>query len=371
MPRPPEIPPALRLLIDALRDPSVASRYSPRQWNDVLATGYKHWLLGRLRNALEDAGVFENLPAKARERLDAAAIVIESSHTAVGYELNRVLRALGELDTPLVLLKGAAYLMAELAPARGRFIGDLDFMVPRASIAEVEGKLRIRGWSAAELSAYDQRYYREWTHEIPPLQHPDRETPVDVHFTIVPLAARYRPDAGALIRDALPLADRRLAVLAPADMVLHGAVHLFNDESDKPLRDLFDLHDLLNVFGSRPAFWEELLDRARLHGLSRPLYYALRHASRLLGTQVPPDVLHRADVPGRSTNALMDWLFETRFVRQPLAGTTLAASCARGALFVRMHWLRMPPLMLLRHLSVKSGVRIAELFKRPQADDAA
>jgi hypothetical protein len=31
----------------------------------------------------------------------------------------------------------------------------------------------------------------------------------------------------------------------------------------------------------------------------------------------------------------------------------------------------MPPLMLLRHLTVKSGVRIAEIFKRPQADDGA
>jgi hypothetical protein len=31
----------------------------------------------------------------------------------------------------------------------------------------------------------------------------------------------------------------------------------------------------------------------------------------------------------------------------------------------------MPPLMLLRHLGVKSVVRIAKLFRRPRTDDAA
>jgi len=371
LPHPPLVAPPHKYLIDALLDPSVVLRFSLRQWNDVLAIGFRHWLLGRLGAALEQAGLQHRIPEKARERIDAAAIAIDSSRTAVGYEVNRVLRALGPIGTPLVLLKGAAYLMADLPPARGRFIGDLDFMVPRSHIMEVEGKLCARGWLASELSAYDQRYYREWTHEIPPLRHGDRETPVDVHHTIVPLTARYRPDAAALIRDAVPLADRRLSVLSPADMVVHSAVHLFNEASEKPLRDLFDVHDLLCHFGMRNEFWDELLERARLHGLSRPLYYALRQASQLLATPVPPAVLSRADAPGERTGALMDWLFGVRMVGEPASGTTLAGACARTALTVRFHWLRMPPGMLLRHLSVKSGVRIAEMFKRPRADDAA
>jgi hypothetical protein len=278
LPQPPQVSPPNKCLIDALLDPSVALRFNLRQWNDVLAIGFSQWLLGRLGAALDDAGLRHRIPEKARERIDAAAIAIDSSRTAVSYELNRVLRALGDIDTPLVLLKGAAYLMAGLPPARGRFIGDLDFMVPRARIAEVEGKLRARGWVATELSAYDQHYYREWTHEIPPLHHADRETPLDVHHTIVPLTARYRPDAAALMRDAVPLADRRLSVLSPADMVVHCAVHLFNEDSAKPLRDLFDAHDLLCHFGKRDEFWDELLERALLHGLSRPLY--LRFAAR-------------------------------------------------------------------------------------------
>ena len=39
-------------------------------------------------------------------------------------------------------------------------------------------------------SAYDQRYYREWMHELPPLLHVRRQTALDVHHAIAPETAR-------------------------------------------------------------------------------------------------------------------------------------------------------------------------------------
>jgi hypothetical protein len=71
---------------------------------------------------------------------------------------------------------------------------------------------------------------------------------------------------------AVALDDRALKVLCPADMVLHGAAHLFTEESASGLRQLADLHDLLEHFGKEPSFWSELLARSRLHGLERILY---------------------------------------------------------------------------------------------------
>ena len=103
------------------------------------------------------------------------------------------------LAVPIVLLKGTAYVMADLPPARGRMLGDLDLMVPRDRIDEVERTLIAAGWLSAELNDYDQRYYREWTHEIPPLRHPDRDTEVDIHHTIVASTSRALVDAAALL----------------------------------------------------------------------------------------------------------------------------------------------------------------------------
>jgi hypothetical protein len=296
--------------------------------------------------------------------LRAAAIATESTQTAVRFEIDRVLRALKGLDVPVVLMKGSAYVMASLPPARGRFVGDVDLMVPRERIDEVEQRLIERGWRASELDDYDQRYYREWTHEIPPMQHPERDTTLDVHHTIVPLTSRAQPDAQALFDASVLLADPRLRVLAPADMVLHSGVHLFNDEVGAPLRDLFDLHDLLCHFGAAPGFWDELLARGRLHGLQRPLYYVLRYTVRHLGTPVPRDVLDAAATagPGLLLGAVMDWIFDRRFRPVPPKGPTAALIIAAWAHYLRAHWLRMPPRLLVRHLSVKAAQAVREKF---------
>jgi hypothetical protein len=355
-------------LIAALLDPSRVLELRPRDWNDLLVQARRSFLLARLGLLLDEQGVLGRVPAKARDQIRAACVGAESSQTAVRFEIDRVRRALSKVDVPIVLLKGAAYLMAGLPPARGRHVGDLDLMVPRENIENVERTLVEHGWARSELDPYDERYYREWAHEIPPLQHPDRETPLDVHHTIAPLTSRVRPDAGALIADSVEVPVFPLRTLAPADMVLHSAVHLFNDEVGKPLRDLFDLHDLMRHFGARDAFWVELVARARLHGLGRPLFYALRCTRRLLGTPIPDGVMDAAAVwaPVRPVRALMDWLFMQYFVPEPAARPRRGAALAREMLYMRSHWLRMPPLMLARHLAIKAWRRVRERFVRKQ-----
>ena len=92
-----------------------------------------------------------------------------------------------------------------------------------------------------------------------------RGSVVDVHHTILPPTSRLHPDPGALVADAIPLPDvPGLAVLAPSDMVLHSAAHLFHDgEADNALRDLVDLRALIGEFlASDPNFWLTLLARA-------------------------------------------------------------------------------------------------------------
>ena len=78
------------------------------------------------------------------------------------FEINRLLRAVAGADVPIILLKGAAYMMAGLPPSRGRYVGDLDLMVAAAQIGEVEQRLIAQGWSLGDMEEYDLRYYRQW-----------------------------------------------------------------------------------------------------------------------------------------------------------------------------------------------------------------
>jgi len=365
------IPDAVQRLVRALLDPPSTLNLSAREWNDLVLIGRNAGLLGRISTELKDRGLFHKVPQKARAHLHAALISAESDQTAIRFEVNRVVRALATVDVQIVLLKGAAYLMADLPCARGRMLGDLDLMVPLERIEDVEQALIKSGWLPAELDDYDQRFYREWMHEIPPLQHPTRETPIDLHHTIAPRTSRVRPDAKALIAAAVELSAPRLSTLGPADMVLHSAVHLFNDEVSKPLRDLFDLHQLLTEFGARAEFWNELMARAKLHGLGRPLYYALRNTRRIFMTRVPSEIEKTASqfAPAAPIGAVMDWIFIRGFM--PSVGTEkdAATACARWLLYVRSHWLRMPPFMLARHLAIKAMRQIGERLRRRPIED--
>jgi hypothetical protein len=232
--------------------------------------------------------------------------------------------------------------------------------VPKARLAEVEAALMMHGWITTHHDAYDQRYYRQWMHELPPMQHARRGNSIDVHHAILPETAPVRPDPDSLRACARPIAaEPGLATLAPADMVLHSAVHLFFDgEFDKGLRDLVDLHRLLGEFGAQPGFWDALPARARELQLGRPLFYALRYCPRLLGTVVPPAVQAAVapDGPRGPLLWLMDRLFERALLPLHPSCADAFNGLARFALYVRGNWLRMPPLLLAQHLFHKAFI---------------
>ncbi len=353
-------------LVAALLDPERTLSLTLREWNELLTLGRELGLLARLGASLQERGLLDRLPSKARMHIRAVMIAADSSQTSVRWEVNRVVRALAGVDSPIILLKGSAYLMAGLPASRGRFVGDVDLMVPREKIVEVEQTLAAKGWLPSEMNEYDQHYYREWMHEIPPMQHPERETLLDIHHTILPLTSRFFPDAAALLAASLPLDNPRLRILAPADMVLHSTVHVFNDEVSNPLRDLSDLHLLLTHFGERPGFWDELVARADLHGLRRPLYYLVRHVTRVLDTPVPPAIQESAvgGAPPKAVGLVMDWMFRHRFSATALRDRGRGARLAYGLFYLRSHWLRMPLPMLARHLTIKAVRRLQERFER-------
>jgi hypothetical protein len=127
--------------------------------------------------------------------------------------------------------------------------------------------------------------------------------------------------------------------------VVHAVAHLFADgDLAGGLRNLWDIDRLLRDGAEEPGFWQRLGERARRHQLAAPLARALRLTARLYRTPVDPALA------GRSR--MSDDLYVRRLLARDGWGR---ATCrlTRLAFYVRSHWLRMPPLMLARHLWVK------------------
>jgi hypothetical protein len=350
------------LLLRVLRDPAGVSGLGLAEWDLLLRQAAGADMTAILLVVLEDAGQLALAPAAPRAHLEWARAAASRHAQAVRYEVRQIWLALKDTGLPLILLKGAAYAIAGLAPGRGRLFSDIDILVPKERLAEVEAALMLHGWISTHHDAYDQRYYREWMHELPPMEHLRRGNVIDVHHAILPETAAQRPDPAKLRAAAVAVGQAVTGgpptmVLAPQDMVLHSAVHLFWDgEFEHGLRDLVDLDRLLREFGGEPGFWATLPGRARELQLARPLFYALRYCRRLLGTPVPPEVeaALRADAPKRPQLWLMDRLFGRVLLPYHPSCEDRFSGLARLALYVRGNWLRMPPLLLSRHLFHKA-----------------
>ena len=347
------------LLIRAVRAPESLGALAPEDWDLLLRQARRATLHGRL--GCDERVPRERLPARIRRRLEADRTLAIYNARVVRFEIDRIGQALAGLDAPVMLLKGGAYHAAGLANARGRLVNDVDIMVPREALEAAERALVAHGWEAMTLEPYDQRYYRTWMHELPPLQHAERGTVVDVHHTILPPTARLHPDPGLIWRAARPLVGPFLAP-APSDLVLHCAVHLFYDgDLALAFRDLVDLDGLMRHFAPEPGFWDGLVGRAEALDLARPLFYALRYCRRLLDTPVPEAVVAAAapHAPPAPALAAMDALAPRALLPDhpdaPRRGTGLALLL----LYVRSHWLRMPPPLLAAHLGRKALARLS------------
>ena len=348
------------LVLQAFRQPDTLPSLSLNDW-DLLLRQTRHGnLLTRLHALLDESGLIEKVPPQPREHLEWSRAASERHMQAVRREVALIQKALATTGVPLILLKGAAYVMAKLPSAQGRIFSDVDIMVPKESLNAVEAALMLHGWATTHHDEYDQRYYRNWMHELPPMQHISRSTVIDVHHAILPETAYVHPDPEKLRAAACTLEGYDgLMVFAPVDMVLHSAAHLFHEgELHNGLRDLVDIDSLLRHFSKLPSFWPDLVERAKELELTRPLFYALRYCALMLHTPIPHDALRAAEVgrPSWPMLILMDALFSRALMPTHPSCSDSLTGIARWMLFVRANWLRMPPLMLARHLLHKAFI---------------
>ena len=342
--------------------------FSAPEWELLLAQARRCRLHARVAQFFQDRGWLEGVPSGPRNHLNSALVAAQRQRNQVRWEVDRVRVALATVPGPVVLLKGAAYVALGLPPARGRLFTDVDILVAREAITAAEVALLGAGWVHEPLDPYDERYYRQWMHELPPLKHVWRHTWLDVHHTITPPTSRFAVDGSALLARAKPLQPgARLTTLDPSDMVLHSAVHLLQEgDFTSGLRDLLDLNDLLLHFGQDAAFWPQLLDRAHALGIQVPLFHVLQQVRRLFGTRPPPELSVRVNAlaAGFGSRMLMPALLKVALRPPHPACDSRWTGIARWLLYVRSHWLRMPWYRILPHLARKAGSR-AQARLRP------
>jgi len=339
-------------LVDALRDPLTALALDGAGWTSLISIARAESLMGSLAHRLKGHDVPAQIKPILKDAIENAALARKQAL----WEADCARRALAnigaKLDCKTILMKGTAYVAADLDAGVGRSIGDLDIMVAREQLPQVEEALLDAGWEWVKPDPYDDQYYREYMHELPPLIHRDRDKMIDVHHTILPLTARPTPDAKAMLDDAVRL-ESGLYVMAPADMVCHCAAHLMADgDLAGGLRNLWDFHCLVEEFFSQDhKFQIKLEERAKLHQISWHVKVCQRLSRRLYSNRWPPKIGTQASYEIRLGFPDDDLIIYRLLARDGYGRET--REITRQVFYVRSHWLRMPPVMLAKHLWTK------------------
>ena len=344
--------------LDILCNPHRLADLDPAAQGQILRQAHGAGLLGYLEARTEEGSV----SGKLADHLLSARIISTFYDTQIKWEVRCLEQVLGVMDGPVVLLKGAAYKVLDLMLAQGRLASDVDLLLPREQLPSAESLLIAHGWEHLTEDEYEQHYYREWMHELPPLRHKERGTIVDLHHNILPPTARYKPDASKLLAAAVPIPGSPLFTLSPEDTLLHRCAHLFVDgDLDNALRELLDVRGLLQAYRDDEAFWRNLYPRAEELDLVMPLHHAVYFSNKLLKWDIPShwqkSYQQLRDRAGGLRTALTLEMMENQLVPPDPASKGLNRAISGWILFLRSHWLRMPPLLLTRHLLTQAWRR--------------
>lgn len=351
------------LLVKQLVFARTENNTSTIDWELLLRQARAAGVMSRLAFFWKKFKLFEP-PNFAVTHLNSADKFWLSQKRIVNWELHNLLPVFEQLKLPLILLKGTAYSAANLNAGLGRVFNDIDILVPKQRLQEVKEELKWSGWIPEPLDSYDQSYYERWMHELPPMRHLQRGTTLDIHHNILPETCALCPNADLLLKSAINIPDSNYWVLAPEDMVLHTASHLFwGGEFENGLRDLSDIDLLLREFsGKDPEFWQKLLNRANILGLGKPFFYALRYCNKMLETPIPETVITASAIyaPGLPKTRIMDSLFLRALYPHHPTCNDKWSDFARWLLYMRSHWLKMPLRLLIPHLSRKTWLRLTD-----------
>jgi len=358
-------------LIRWVCDPTSLLVLDRRGWERALMLGRRHGISGRWLPELSALEQMDRVPPAASKQLRSDYLLAAERTRSAQWETGRLRYALRDTGIEPILLKGAAYIAAGLRPGFCRMLTDVDFLVPFPALASVEEAVTAHGWRPTQQDHYDDRYYREWMHELPPYQHSVRGSTLDIHHNILPRTSDLCPDAAVLIERSRTVADG-CTVLAPADMVMHSVFHgFYSGELGNCFRDVLDVYELCRDFQKMESgFWDTLAARALELRAAKPLWLALSQSRRFPGPGVPATVMRELESAAAFWPArrVVEWAIGT--VLLPAAPPTRLERLALRGLLARSHWCKMPLRILVPHLSHKLNLRIRDRFRKPVAAES-
>ncbi|MCV2886006.1 nucleotidyltransferase family protein [Aestuariibacter sp. AA17] len=348
----------IAFLADFITGRSHLSEFTDETWSLLLSVLRESKLLAAAYFAYYESDKTSCIPHWVWRHMQSAAKLAERQKKQVLFECTQMSAILEAEGVTPVFLKGAAYALAGTANSQGRFLNDIDVWVKREYLLKAEAALLSAGWKHEEMTEYDDHYYRDLAHELPPFFHPIRGTVLDLHHNLYLPISGKAPDINLYTHASVLCAKGR--VFRREAMVLHSVIHLMlNEDVSRGFRDLFDLHLLLSAPDS-----SELIERTVALAEQDNKLFELGccfYMLRLFFNTAVPDPFALNLLRGSWQTYLCKHIYPNAVVPDHSALTHGVTKFAKYVVYWRGHILKMPIITFLKHVVVKSCLGIMGL----------
>ncbi|MFC1597524.1 nucleotidyltransferase family protein, partial [Planctomycetota bacterium] len=260
------------------------------EWEELLHQAGQHGLKPLLYRRLEQAAPISDIPTTVFQDLRQTYLLSAKRNIRVYRELAAVLTSLREQDIPVIVLKGAHLAEVVYQNLALRPMADIDLLVHAGDLDPVQEWLLGAGYGPRRRPNVEVQ--RAYWHALHAFEKPNSAS-VDVHWTPVMLGGGFSVDVDGLWNRAQPASMNGVvtSVLACEDLLLHLCVHGgYQHAFGLGLRPVCDIAETL--FRYRDALnWAAIVQRTRLWGAQKCVYFGLRLSQELLDAPVPQDVL--------------------------------------------------------------------------------
>ena len=355
-------------VIRYLLNPKDSLELSLKQWSELIMILREVELLARFSYLISEQNLIEQLPLKVQQHLQSAQTKADRQAKQAIYEAEQLANNVKASNITPIFLKGVAYTLLNNKASLGRTYSDMDILVNKADLKTIERRLSLFGWFGKKSDDYDEKYYREWAHEIPPLYQASRGTVADIHHNLLPPISGKAPDIKMFTENTL-MTKQGLLTLSKAGLVMHSIIHLFfNEDFSHAFRDITDLHLLFTEEDQKSEFWQELIELSIKSQFETELFYAVRYCQELTETHFPVEFLTTVNKAKPTTFKLTfsDFIFKQVLYPNHSSFRNWQYSIANFFAICRGHILKMPLHILLYHTAHKLYVQI---FKSDNAAD--
>ena len=350
-----------RYFLKIFNDVTLVSSLSPKTVSELFVFLRAANLLSIFAHKIKRKNMVDRLPESIQWHVTSNVNYSDRQRCQVGTEIDRINLLLEEIGITPVFLKGAAYNIENAVSLEGRTMSDIDILVSSSEIQKTEKRLLSLGWQIKPLANYDEKYYREFAHEIPPMFDPLSGTTLDIHHNLYLPVSGKAPDESILRQNIVASSQQKL-VLNKHMQALHTCVHLYwNEDVSSSLRDLYDFTCLCNDNASH-HFWEAIVNTAKAMNLSSLLfdviglaevYFLLRcpiETKRQLQSQL--SLFHRA------RRGFTLFVMKRALVPDTRVCDSKLLRICRFLAYMRGHLMKMPVHVLVPHMLKKLSMTL-------------